>query len=107
MYSRFDWVSPETPVGKVTLIPFMCTWLKLTIMKLARRKNMMSIKGMISMRALWCGMGELTRIRQFLDSGRGRKRWRGRFADPYFPRCFGLGFQHKFQIRCTRLQFEL
>jgi hypothetical protein len=49
-------------VGKVTLIPFMCTWLKLTIMKLARRKNMMSIKGMISMRAFLCGMGEVTRI---------------------------------------------
>jgi hypothetical protein len=40
----------------------MCTWLKLTIMKLARRKNMMSIKGMISMRAFLCGMGEVTRI---------------------------------------------
>jgi hypothetical protein len=40
----------------------MCTWLKLTIMKLASRKNMMSIKGMISMRAFLCGMGELTRM---------------------------------------------
>ncbi len=36
----------------------MCVWLRLTIMKLARRKNMMSIKGMISMRALLCGIGE-------------------------------------------------
>jgi hypothetical protein len=32
-------------------MPFMCTWLKLTIMKLASRKNMMSINGMISIRA--------------------------------------------------------
>jgi len=29
----------------------MCVWLKLTIMKLASRKNMMSINGMISIRA--------------------------------------------------------
>src|SRR6266403_4551591 len=58
MYSRFDWVSPETPVGRFTLIPFMCTWLKLTIIKLASRKNMMSIKGMISIRARLCGTGE-------------------------------------------------
>jgi hypothetical protein len=36
------------------------TWLRLTIIKLARRKNMMSINGMISIRA-WCfGMGEVT-----------------------------------------------
>ena len=51
MYSFFDWVSPETPVGRFTFMPFMCTWLRLTIMKLARRKNMMSINGMISIRA--------------------------------------------------------
>jgi hypothetical protein len=37
----------------------MCTWLRLTIMKLARRKNMTSINGMISIRAFLCGMGEL------------------------------------------------
>jgi hypothetical protein len=36
----------------------MCTWLKLTIMKLASRKNMMSINGMISIRALFFGTGE-------------------------------------------------
>jgi hypothetical protein len=30
----------------------MWTWLKLTIMKLASRKNMISINGMISIRAL-------------------------------------------------------
>jgi hypothetical protein len=35
----------------------MCTWLKLTIMKLASRKNIMSMRGMISIRAFLCGMG--------------------------------------------------
>jgi hypothetical protein len=39
-------------------MPFMCVWLKLTIMKLASRKNMMSINGMISIRALFFGTGE-------------------------------------------------
>jgi len=43
-------------------MPFICTWLKLTIMKLARRKNMMSINGMISIRALLWGIGEVTCI---------------------------------------------
>src|SRR5439155_26300208 len=62
MYSRFDCVSPELPVGRFTLMPFICTWLKLTIMKLAKRKNMASINGMISMRALLCGIGEVTCI---------------------------------------------
>ncbi len=38
-------------------MPFMWTWLRLTIMKLASRKNMMSINGMISIRAFLCGMG--------------------------------------------------
>jgi hypothetical protein len=51
MYSRFVCVCPETPEGRFTLIPFICTWLKLTIMKLASKKNMMSINGMISIRA--------------------------------------------------------
>src|ERR1700731_3097126 len=36
----------------------MWVWLRLTIMKLARRKNMMSIKGMISIRACFLGMGD-------------------------------------------------
>ena len=36
----------------------MWVWLKLTIMKLASRKNMMSIKGMISIRACFLGKGE-------------------------------------------------
>jgi hypothetical protein len=37
----------------------MCTWLKLTIIKLASRKNMTSINGMISIRAFLCGIGEV------------------------------------------------
>jgi hypothetical protein len=40
----------------------MCTWLKLTIIKLARRKNMMSINGMISIRAFLRGIGDLKYI---------------------------------------------
>src|SRR5205823_14582681 len=36
----------------------MWVWLRLTIIKLASRKNMMSINGMISMRARLCGKGE-------------------------------------------------
>jgi hypothetical protein len=40
----------------------MWVWLRLTIMKLARRKNMMSMSGMISIRALFFGIGEATRI---------------------------------------------
>jgi uncharacterized membrane protein YgcG len=36
----------------------MWVWLKLTIMKLASKKNMISIKGIISMRALLCGTGD-------------------------------------------------
>ena len=39
-------------------MPFIVVWLRLTIMKLASRKNMMSINGMISIRAFLCGMGE-------------------------------------------------
>jgi len=49
--------------GQIYLIPFMWVWLRLTIMKLARRKNMMSMSGMISIRALFFGIGdEATRI---------------------------------------------
>jgi hypothetical protein len=40
----------------------MCTWLKLTIIKLASKKNMTSISGMISIRAFLWGIGELTYI---------------------------------------------
>jgi hypothetical protein len=40
----------------------MWVWLKLTIMKLARRKNMMSMSGMISIRARFFGIGEATCI---------------------------------------------
>ena len=54
---------PRMFAGKLTRMPFMCVWLKLTIMKLARRKNMMSINGMISMRACFFGMGDRILIR--------------------------------------------
>jgi hypothetical protein len=40
----------------------MWVWLRLTIMKLARRKNMMSMSGMISIRARFFGIGEVTRM---------------------------------------------
>src|SRR5216684_1898883 len=60
-----------TAAGKLTRIPFMWVWLKLTIMKLASRKNMMSINGMISMRARLCGIGEATCIKSV---GRARHR---------------------------------
>jgi hypothetical protein len=40
----------------------MWVWLRLTIMKLARRKNMMSMSGMISIRARFFGIGEATCI---------------------------------------------
>ena len=48
--------------ARFTLIPFMWVWLRLTIMKLARRKNMMSMSGMISIRARFFGIGEATCI---------------------------------------------
>src|SRR5437879_7013139 len=72
--------------GNATLIPFMCVWLKLTIMKLARRKNMMSIKGMISIRACFFGMGEATRIKLVGRSGHcvGNRHF-------YFRRAFARG----------------
>jgi hypothetical protein len=41
----------------------METWLRLTIMKLARRKNMMSINGMISIRACFFEMGDVNCMR--------------------------------------------
>jgi hypothetical protein len=47
----------------LTRIPFMWVWLRLTIMKTTSTKNMMSINGMISMRALLCGTGEATLMR--------------------------------------------
>src|SRR5947209_20374926 len=105
MYSFFDWVSPDCPVGKFTFIPFMWTWLKLTIMKLASKKNMMSINGMISIRALCFGTGELTRIKILDRRAFGRTR---RVApDRYFTIFFTFGFQHDFEVRGCRLQFEL
>src|SRR6266508_3109863 len=68
-----------TAAGKLTRMPFMWAWLKLTIIKLASRKNMMSINGMISMRALLCGIGEDNLICVFVrqDSIRGARHGEG------------------------------
>jgi hypothetical protein len=53
----------EVAVGKLTSIAFMFIIVRLTNMNEASKKNMMSISGMISMRALLCGTGEVTLIR--------------------------------------------
>ena len=58
------------PEGRFTRMPFMWAWLKLTIMKLASRKNMMSIKGMISIRAFFLGKGE-----EIFIANRRRRSW--------------------------------
>src|SRR5207253_1647194 len=63
----------------------MWVWLKLTIMKLASRKNMISISGMISMRARFFGIGEETRI--LIRRARHRKR------DRYFNFCHTSWFE--------------
>src|ERR1700716_2301857 len=52
-------------------------------MKLASKKNMMSINGMISMRARLCGMGEASRINLI-----GRARHRVSDGHFYFRRTF-------------------
>src|ERR1700722_11444749 len=46
-------------VGRLTSIPFMLIIVRLTSMNAASRKNMMSISGMISIRARLIGTGEL------------------------------------------------
>src|SRR3954454_12822813 len=102
MYSRLVCVSPDCPVGRLTLMPFMCTWLKLTIMKLASRKNMMSINGMISIRAFLCGIGDARFIgleAQHATLPRG-----GQFG---FPFCSCVCFQHHLKVRGRGLQLEL
>src|SRR5438876_12431115 len=69
-----------TAAGKFTRIPFMWVWLRLTIIKLASRKNMTSINGMISMRALLCGIGEESLIFYIFvrqDSVRGTRHREG------------------------------
>src|SRR5438067_10424767 len=63
----------------------MWVWLKLTIMKLASRKNMISIRGMISMRARFFGIGEETRILI--------RRTRHRERDRYFNFCHTSRFE--------------
>ena len=57
---------------------------------------MMSINGMISIRAFLCGMGELTCMTGSLLSR----------AHLHAPRLI-LGFQHNLEIRRSGLQFEL
>src|SRR5689334_2297042 len=52
----------EEALGSVTFMPRICVIERLTSMKHASRKNMMSISGMISMRAFFGGMGELSFI---------------------------------------------
>ena len=94
-----------TPVGRFTFMPFMCTWLKLTIMKLASRKNMMSINGMISIRAFLCGMGEANLIEDLQIDDRVRVGRCRRISASAFALAFG--FQHHFQVRRCGLQFEL
>src|SRR5205809_5513730 len=77
----FTWLGGgATAAGKLTRIPFMWVWLRLTIIKLARRKNMTSINGMISMRALLCGIGEESLIFYIFvrqDSVRGTRHREG------------------------------
>src|SRR5205085_4385889 len=74
-----------TAAGKLTRIPFMWVWLKLTIIKLASRKNMMSISGIISIRARFFGIGEETRI--LIRRAGHRKR------DRYFNFCHASRFE--------------
>src|SRR6266481_2890993 len=49
-------------------MPFIWVWLRLTIMKLASRKNIMSINGMISIRARFLGKGDWIRISKSVGS---------------------------------------
>src|SRR5580704_4856839 len=56
-------------VGRLTSIPFMLIIVKLTSMNAASRKNMMSIRGMISIRARLIGTGELLCLPRILIRG--------------------------------------
>src|ERR1700677_2934504 len=60
--SLFSFWAAGTSVGRLILSDFTRTMSKLTIMKAASRKNMMSISGMISMRPRLCGNGETSFI---------------------------------------------
>ena len=61
MFTKSRLVSPVAvvAVGRFTFTLFMFTMLRLTSMNAASRKNMMSIKGMISIRASLSGGGSL------------------------------------------------
>ena len=55
-------------VGKSILIDCSLIIVRLAIMKEASRKNMMSINGMISIRAFLCGRGEPIFMSNSLDA---------------------------------------
>src|SRR5437588_9932854 len=69
-FFSFGFGGGMTAEGRLTRMPFMWVWLRLTIMKLASRKNMMSINGMISMRACFFGIGEATLMDVLVGSAR-------------------------------------
>src|SRR5262245_40064198 len=59
-------------VGRFTFTPLRLTMLRLTSMNAASRKNMMSISGMISMRASGASAGSLEPSLTGMADGRGR-----------------------------------
>src|SRR5688572_3178351 len=75
-----------TAAGRSTFTVRIFVMLRLTSMNEARRKNMMSIRGMISSRDFFCGRGE----RSFMSSGAG-----------------GVGGLEEFDISGGHLQIEL
>src|SRR3954447_25740060 len=86
-------------MGSETFIPFIVVWLRLTIMKLASRKNMMSMSGMISIRACFLGIGDETSMsRSLLLRHRG-----------HIQLALGdvLSCQHNFEVCRCGLQFDL
>src|SRR5437867_5070868 len=86
-------------VGRSILIDWSLIMVRLAIMNEASRKNMMSISGMISMRAFLCGKGEAILIRL----ARGVAAFRaehGRFSS-----ALPGGIDHHFNIGRGRLQF--
>src|SRR5437588_1561755 len=100
--SGLAWVA----VGRFTEIVCCLCMVRLTIMNEARRKNMMSIKGMISSLALLCGSGETIFIAM-----NGRWPWRLSAARDMLglsgkALLFGV-VDHDFDVRSRGLQLEL
>src|SRR5215469_6260532 len=60
--SGFEFGCALVAVGRFTSIPFILIIVRLTSIKEASKKNMMSIRGMISIRAFLIGTGELLRL---------------------------------------------